>query len=275
MTGTVSDSAATAVLSALLEARTGQHTIGQRAQRIEPVLLPLMREYGADTLDQLVRRMLDGRDASLGDRVVEALLNQETSFFREPSVFDMMVDAVIERPGSKRIWCAGSSTGQEPYSLAMLFAERAEQNGTQIPEIVATEIGRNAAARAHAGRFSHFEIQRGLPMRRMIRWFDNVGDEWVAKPELRSMIRFSRHNLVADAPPPGQFDLILCRNVLLYFSAGAKAELFERLHNALQSGGYLILGAGETVLGQTDRFTPSRRFRGLYERAEAKVSRSA
>ena len=274
MNAKTGDSAATAVLSALLEARTGQQTIGQRAHRIEPVLMPLMREYCAETLDQLVRRMLDGRDASLGDRIVEALLNQETSFFREPSMFDVMADAVIERPGPRRIWCAGCSTGQEPYSLAMLFAERAEETGTQIPEIIATDIGRTATARAHSGRFSHFEIQRGLPMRRMLRWFDNAGDEWVAKPELRAMIRFNRHNLVADAPPAGLFDLILCRNVLLYFSAGAKAELFERLHNALRPGGYIILGAGETVLGQTDRFTPSRRFRGLYEHAVGLVART-
>lgn len=260
------------VLGALLEARTGQQIGANRSWRIDTALKPVLRARGLETLDQLVTQLLDGQDPAITDLVVDALLNQESSFFRDAPVFDLIADAVTaaEAEGRRvRIWSAGCSTGQEPLSLAMLFAERQEAGGTAAPEIIATDVSDVALARARAGRYTQFEIQRGLPVRRMMRWFDGVGGDWVAKPELVKQIAFRRLNLVADRPPPGRFDVVLCRNVLLYLSPPMRAEVFVRLGDAMRPGSVLVLGAGETVIGQTRAFEPSRRFRGLYEPAVA------
>ena len=258
-----------AVFSALLEARTGQRIASYRSWRVDIALKPVMREHGLDTLDQLVALLLDARDRRLGDAVVDALLNQETSFFRDAPIFDLIVEAVqaLEGQGRRvRLWCAGCATGQEPLSLAMLFAERAEA-GAPMPEIVATDVSEAALARARAGRFTQFEIQRGLPIRQLMRWFDGDGTSWTAKPDLLRRITFRPHNLVADPPPAGPFDIILCRNVLLYLSPEMKEGVFAGFADGLRPGGLLVLGAGETVIGQTPLFTPSRRLRGFYERA--------
>lgn len=251
-------------LTALLEERTGQQLASARTWRIDTALKPLVRERGLLSIDGLVERL--GRDRPLSDEVVEALLNQETSFFRDGIVVDQVVEAVaaIEGAGRRaRIWSAGCSTGQEPFSLAIAFAERHERDGKPMPDIVATDVSASAIARAREARFSHFEIQRGLPIRRMLRWFDERDGDWVASPELVGAVAFRRHNLVAE-PAPGRFDVVLCRNVLLYLTGDAKAQVFDHLADALRPDGLLMLGAGETVIGQTDRFEPSHTHRGFY-----------
>ena len=262
------------VLSALLEARTGQQIAAYRSWRIDTALKPLLRERGFDTLDRLVTHLLEGHDTMIGDQIVDALVNQESSFFRDAPVFDLIAEAVAaaEAEGRRaRIWCAGCSTGQEPLSLAMLFAERE----TSMPEIIATDVSEAAIVRARAGRYTQFEIQRGLPIRRMMRWFDAAGSDWVVKPELVKAIAFRRHNLVADRAPGGQFDVVLCRNVLLYLATPTKLDVFDRIAAALRPGGMLVMGAGETVIGQTRLFEPSKRFRGFYELADAARVRDA
>ena len=260
-------SAAIGVLTALLEARTGQQMAGYRSERIDTALLPLLRERGLDSLDQLVMQLLGGHDRQVGDQIVDALLNQETSFFRDAAVFDQIAAAVAETHVGRRrtrIWCAGCSTGQEPLSLAMTFAERAASGGAPMPEIVATDVSEAALSRARAGRYNQFEIQRGLPIRRMMRWFDEADGDWVAKPELLRSITFSRMNLVGDRPMPGRFDFILCRNVLLYLAPATKTAAFTLMARALHPGGTLVLGAGETVIGQTPLFVTNPDWRGFY-----------
>lgn len=273
LSGTPScSSASLAVLTKLLESRTGQQISSYRAWRIDTALKPLVRDRGLDSIDHLVALLLGGHDRSIADHVVDALLNQETSFFRDGAVCDQVVEAVaaVEATGRRaRIWSAGCATGQEPLSLAILFAERQEREQIAAPDIVATDVSEVAIARARDGRFSQFEIQRGLPVRRMIRWFDERGGDWIAHPELTRMVAFRRHNLTAD-PAPGRFDIVLCRNVLLYLAARAKAEVFARIADALRPDGLLVLGAGETVIGQTDRFEPSPRVRGFYAHAAAR-----
>jgi len=256
------------VLAALLESRTGQQIAANREWRIETALKPLMRERGFETLDELVGDVL--RSPAVGDQVVDALLNQESSFFRDAAVLDMIAEAVdaMRADGLTRrvrIWSAGCSLGQEPLSLAMLFSERDEATGALAPEIVATDVSDAALARARSGRYSQFEIQRGLPIRRMMQWFDPVGGDWVAKPELVRQISFRKINLVADPLPIGRFDIILCRNVLLYLSPSLRTRVFDRLAEVARPGALLVLGAGETVIGQTEAFRPSPRYRGLYE----------
>ncbi len=254
---------AQAVLTALLEARAGQQLGTGRGWRIDTALKPLLAEIGAETLDELALRLLDGKHPDLADRAVDAMLNGETSFFRDPAVFEGVANALAEiAPGQRpRIWSAGCSTGQEALSLAMLWAER----GGAVPEIVATDLSEGAIARARAGRYNQFEIQRGLSMGRMIRWFENKADVWVARPELMRHVSYRRHNLLADPAPSGQFDAVFCRNLLFYLAPAARRRALERLAGALRPDGVLVLGAGETVIGQSDAFQPSGRHRGLYE----------
>ncbi len=260
------------MIAALLEQRSGQQIAANRAWRIETALKPILRERGLANLDELVAQLVAARSGELGDQVVDALLNQETSFFRDAAVLDAVGDAVQEMRHQVsdrrlRIWSAGCSTGQEPLSLAMLFAERGMGDGLCAPEIVATDLSPAALARARSGKFSQFEIQRGLPVRRMMTWFDSQGGDWVAKHDLVRRVQFRQHNLTADPAPPGKFDIILCRNVLLYFSPAMRRTVFDVLSSAIRPGGLLVLGAGETVIGQTEHFTPSERFRGFYRAA--------
>jgi len=257
------------VIGALLEQRTGQQIAANRAWRIETALKTVLRAHGLDSVDALIARLTSSAPGPIADAVVDALLNNETSFFRDPGVLELVVEAAAtmaaEQPGRRlRIWSAGCSTGQEPYSLAMLFEEAYVARGLPFPEIVATDVSAATVDRARAGRFSQFEIQRGLPIRRMMTWFDQDGTEWVVRPELARRIQFRRHNLAQDAAPPGKFDLVLCRNVLFYFPPTMRSRAYATLRSAIRDGGALLLGAGETVIGQTDAFVPCARIRGLY-----------
>lgn len=269
----VNSSAAMNMIASLLEHRTGQQIAANRAWRIETALKPLMRMREIATLDELVTHLISSRTGELADQVVDALLNQETSFFRDAAVLDAIADAAAamqrENPERRqRIWSAGCSTGQEPLSLAMLFSERYAGNLPPVPEIVATDVSTSALSRARAGRYSQFEIQRGLSVRRMVAWFEAAGGDWVASPELVRKVQFRPHNLAEDPPPAGKFDIVLCRNVLLYFSGALRQRVFDTLAKAVRPGGLLVLGAGETVIGQTDQFVPSERFRGFYHMIE-------
>lgn len=269
MTQAFASNGAINVIGALLEQRTGQQIAANRMWRIETALTPILRANGLHCVDQLIAKLTVERNGPLTDSVVDALLNQETSFFRDGGVFDAVVAAAqtfhVEAPGRRlRIWSAGCATGQEPYSLAMLFRDASATDGLPVPEIVTTDVSTLALARGRAGRYTQFEIQRGLPVQRMLEWFDGVNGEWVAKPGLSRLVQFRQHNLTRDPAPIGRFDIVLCRNVLLYFSVSLRSAVFETLHGALRDGGLLVLGAGETVIGQTEAFRPSARFRGLY-----------
>lgn len=269
MTGGINggiDPGAARILAGLLEARTGQQIATGRSWRFDTALGPLLQSLGLETVDQLVRRLIEGRDVTLGDRIVDALLNQETSFFRDGPVIEAAAKVALDAPAPARVWCAACATGQEPLSLAMTFAE----SGASSPEIIATDVSLAAIARARSGTYSQFEIQRGLPIRRMMRWFEAEGEHhWTAAPALLAAIQYRRHNLVIDPAPPGAFDLILCRNVLFYFAPPLREQVLARLAGALKPDGLLLLGAGETVIGQSERLRPSQRMRGFYERADA------
>lgn len=278
MTASDSTAAATRILSALLEARTGQQLSPARSWRIEASLKPLLRELGLATLDPLVGLLSSGKDDQLAGRVVEALLNNETSFFRDATVFDQLDRDALEALRSARaatrrlrIWSAACSTGQEAYSLAMMLRDAGPRWAGWTFDILATDASASAVARARKGRYSRFEIQRGLPVRTMLRWFRETGEEWVADPLLARDIRFATHDIREAAP--SRFDLILCRNVLMYFAVPLRTQVLDRMADALDPGGILILGAGETVIGQTDRFTSHPGMRGLYVAAD-EVSQS-
>jgi len=207
----------------------------------------------------------------LSQQVVEALLNNETYFFRDRGPFDVLERHALpelaqrrEKSKRLRIWSAGCSTGQEVYSLAMLFADAAEQWRGWTIDILGTDVSTSCVDRARSGVFTQFEIQRGLGINQMIKWFEEVADGWRAVEPLRKPVRFQVHNLMEPAPHPGDFDVVLCRNVLLYLSPEKKALAFERIASAMAEDGWLMLGAGETVIGQTKKLASDVNARGLY-----------
>ena len=255
----ISDSSSR-ILAGLLEARTGQQLTLSRRWRLETALSALMRERAIATLDELITILVMGKEPSLSQMVVEALLNNETYFFRDRAPFDLLQRYALpelakRRAKSKRlrIWSAGCSTGQEVYSLAMLFSEDPEQWQGWTIDLLGTDVSTSCIDRARAGSYSQFEVQRGLGINQMIKWFEEAADGWRAVEALRKPIRFQVHNLLEPPPHPGGFDIVLCRNVLLYLSPEKKAVAFERLMAAMAEDGWLMLGAGETVIGQTTR----------------------
>ena len=263
------------LLSGLLEARTGQQLTISRRWRIESALQSLMRERKFSSLDQLTTALATGREPALADAVVEALLNNETFFYRDRPAYELLLGPAMsrirhKREGDKllRIWSAGCSTGQEAYSLAMHFAEqKLRWHGWRI-DIVATDVSRAAIDKARSGVYTQFEVQRGLAVLQMIRCFEECpGSTWRISPDLQRAVQFQVHSLVEPPPHPGEFDIILCRNVLLYFSAEMRRRVFDRLAEASHADTVLMLGAGETVIGQTSQFVSNPDCRGLYMRA--------
>lgn len=263
---------AIAAIGVLLEQRTGQQIAANRVWRLETALKPLVRQHGFASVDTLVHAATQVEGAMLSDAVIEALLNQESSFFRDNAVIEQLGVAIGRKaensPRRVRIWSAGCSVGQEPLSIAMMLAARTPELAL-FPEIQASDVSARAIRRSRAGRYSQFEVQRGLPVRQMIRWFQQDGEDWVASPELLGHVSFRRHNLVAEPPLPGRFDFILCRNVLLYFAAPVRQAVLAKLASALNPDGCLVLGASETVIGQTDLLEPCPQYRGFYRRTTA------
>jgi chemotaxis protein methyltransferase CheR len=266
----ISDSSSR-ILAGLLEARTGQQLTMSRRWRIETALSALLRERGIATLDELITILVMGKEPSLSNQVVEALLNNETYFFRDRTPFDMLtrhaLPVLAKRRDSKRrlrIWSAGCSTGQEAYSLAMQFAENAEQWRGWTIDILGTDVSSSVIDRARSGIYTQFEVQRGLAITQTVRWFEESEEGWRVVEPLRKYVRFQVHNILEQPPHPGNFDIVLCRNVLLYLSADKRAQAFERLASSLAEDGWLMLGAGETVIGQTRKLVADAEARGLY-----------
>ena len=263
------------ILAGLLEARTGQLLTMNRRWRIETALSSLLRERGISTLDELITILVMGKEPALSNQVVEALLNNETYFFRDRAPFDLLARHALPQLATKRdstrrikIWSAGCSTGQEVYSLAMLFAEDpAKWQGWTI-DVLGTDVSSNVVDRARGGAYSQFEVQRGLGINQTIRWFEECEGGWRAVEQLRKSVRFQVHNLLESPPHPGEFDIVLCRNVLLYLTGDKRRMAFDRIASAIAADGWLMLGAGETVIGQTDRFGADVEARGLYRRTD-------
>jgi chemotaxis protein methyltransferase CheR len=274
----VSDSSSR-ILASLLEARTGQQLTMSRRWRIETALAALLRERGIATLDELITILVMGREPSLTNQVVEALLNNETYFFRDRSPFDLLASHALPKLARRhaasrriRIWSAGCSTGQEAYSLSMLFAENALAWHGWTIDILATDVSNSAIERARSGTYTQFEVQRGLGIKQTIRWFEEHESGWRAVEALRKPVRFQVHNLLEKPPHPGDFDIVLCRNVLLYLSAEKRTLAFERLSAAMAPDGWLMLGAGETVIGQTRKLAADPKARGLYRLVDTPVA---
>ncbi len=264
------------VISSLLQARTGQELTETRRWRVGTVLSPLFREHGITTSSQFLAKITEDEEGAFVGDMIDALLNNETYFFRDPAVFSTIRAQVLPQLAAKlahrrslRIWSVGCSTGQEALSLAMIFAESpATWDGWTI-EVVGTDVSAKAIASARRGIYSHFEVQRGLAIGQMLRFFDETPMGWRVKPELARMLQFSEENLLDRVPKPGSFDLILCRNVLLYFDLATRTRAFQRLGEAMHSQSRLLLGGGETVVGQTGYVKPDDSVPGLFRLANS------
>ncbi len=258
-------------LRKLLKERSGLDLSADKQYLIESRLLPLARKAGLSGIPELVQK-LQGGSSALITSVVEAMTTNETFFFRDKVPFDhfretVMPEVLKARAGrrSVRIWCAAGSTGQEPYSLAMTLREMgAALTGWRV-EIIATDLSQEVLEKAKTGVYSQFEVQRGLPIQHLVKYFKPNGETWQINPELRAMIQHRQLNLLQDFSHLGTFDVIFCRNVLIYFDQETKINVFNRLARQIEPDGFLVLGAAETVVGLTDAFRPITDRRGLYK----------
>ncbi len=235
-------------LCALVRARSGLVLTGERGFFAETRLGPVARREGAQSVDELIHRVKTAGDERLMRVVVEAMLIQETSFFRDRPVFNALNDSVLPAlaasQGKVRVWSAGCAFGQEPYSLAMMAADAA----TAIDlDIFASDLSSAALEKAESGLYTHFEVQRGLPIRSLLRHFEPVDDAWRISPRLRQRVRWRRLNLVDAFSVSNPFDLILCRNVVGAFYPPTRDKALDRLDRALSPGGWLVLGMDETA----------------------------
>jgi chemotaxis protein methyltransferase CheR len=265
------DDLAIGLISSVLEARTGQTITEERRWRVPTVLMPLLRDHGIESSSQLVAAMTAVGSERFVGQMVDALLNNETYFFRDIGVFSALRQTILpelaRKIGDRRkltVWSAGCSTGQEALSLAITIAEQPLAWAGWRIEIVATDVSAKAIRAAQAGVYSQFEVQRGLGVAQMLRHFEETPAGWKVRPEIARMVRFAEENFLDGAPRPGQFDLILCRNVLLYFDQSRRVAAFERLSNALSPHGLLLLGGGETAAGQCGYLAPHDDTFGIY-----------
>jgi chemotaxis protein methyltransferase CheR len=260
-------------LRLFLKARSGLALTAEKRYLAESRLRAVCRRFELHSFAAVVTGLRRG-DRDLETAVIEAMTTNETYFFRDQSPFDLFRDVLLPRLLERRsahrrlrIWCAAASTGQEPYSIAMLLDAAATRlEGWQI-EILATDLSTGALEKARAGLYSQFEVQRGLPIRLLLKHFVQVGGQWRIAPKIRSMVDFRPLNLVADFGSLGPFDVIYCRNVLIYFDSATKSDVLKRLAEVMTPDGALLLGAAETVIGLTDALTPDVHHRGLYARA--------
>jgi chemotaxis protein methyltransferase CheR len=256
-------------LRKLLKERSGLDLSSDKQYLVESRLVPLARKAGLAGIDELVAKVRAGAEA-LSSEVVEAMTTNETFFFRDKVPFDHLRETILPalvqaRAGRRalRIWCAASSTGQEPYSVAMCVKEFAGLAGWRV-EIVATDLSQEVLEKSRAGIYSQFEVQRGLPIQMLLKYFTQSGELWQLGADIRAMVQHRQLNLLQDFSHLGTFDVIFCRNVLIYFDQDTKASIFDRLSTMIEPDGALLLGAAETVVGLTEVFKPYPERRGLY-----------
>lgn len=226
---------------------------------VEARLMPIIRSENIISLDSLCQRVAANTSPQLNKLVIEAMTTNETLFFRDPSMFEALkvhvIPGLLDALNGKRklrIWSAASSTGQEAYSLAMLLLELGI-NSKQV-EIIGTDLAENVLERARSGKYVQFEVSRGLPMKYLSNYFTKAGMDWQLSKEVLSMVRFQQLDLRGSYHALGKCDLVLCRNVLIYFSVETKHAILEAIRATLAPGGLLVLGCAETVIGVNDNF---------------------
>jgi chemotaxis protein methyltransferase CheR len=260
----------------LLRRESGLVITPEKLYLLESRLLPLATQFKLQGLDGIAKKLRETKDAVLQRAVVEAMTTNETSFFRDNTPFQRLKEDVIPaflkaRSAQKtlRIWSAACSSGQEPYSLVMLLKEYGAALAGWKIEIVATDLSHDILAQAKSGVYTQFEAQRGLPIQMLVKYFTQNGDKWQVKQELKDMISFKSANLLGDLGHLGTFDIVFCRNVLIYFDVPTKGKVLQSIKGTLKQDGILFLGGAETVIGITDCFKPNPDIKSCYIRSDS------
>ncbi|MDR3375818.1 MAG: protein-glutamate O-methyltransferase CheR [Ancalomicrobiaceae bacterium] len=269
-------------LRAYLKQRSGLVLTNEKQYLIESRLMPVARKFGLAAITALVAKLKEQQNGPLGEAIVEAMTTNESFFFRDKVPFDhfnqTMLPHMLQTRGRDRrfrIWCAAASTGQEPYTLAMCLKDaEAKIAGWRI-EMIGTDLSLEVLEKAKAGVYSQFEVQRGLPISYLLKYFSQHGDTWQIASELRAMVQYRKLNLLENFSQLGQFDIVFCRNVLIYFDNQTKIDILNRIRKMMPDDGFLVLGAAETVVGLTDAFKPVPDKRGLYQVTGASVHGTA
>lgn len=269
------------LLRDILKERSGLALSEDKHYLLESRLMPVARKLGMAGLDDLIRAVRTERKETLLRDVTEAMTTNESYFFRDVQPFDQFrqttMPAFLEaRSNTKRIriWSAACSTGQEPYSLAMILKEMAAKLAGWRVEIVATDLSDETLEKSRVGLYSQFEVQRGLPIQYLMKNFQQVDEMWQIDPSIRAMVQFKQFNLLDNYAVLGTFDIIFCRNVLIYFENETKRQVLDKMAQRMPSDGVLYLGGAETVLGITDTFAPVQGQRGVYQQVEKTPKRA-
>ena len=258
-------------LRRLLKERSGLMLGSDKHYLVESRLLPVARRHGVAGITGLMDKIRQPGHEDAIVEVVEAMATNESLFFRDKIPFDHFRETILPhllaaraQQRRIRIWCAAASTGQEPYSLAMALKDLGPALAGWRVEILATDFALDVLEKAKAGIYSQFEVQRGLPIQMLVKYFTQVGEMWQIAPEIRAMVQFKPFNLLHNCNHLGPFDVVFCRNVLIYFDQQTKIEVLDRLAHVIVSDGYLVLGAAETVIGFTSSLRPIPEKRALY-----------
>ncbi len=251
---------------------------------VQSRLKPVAEQHGFADTGALVRG-LNSAPRAVQLAVTDAMTTNETFFFRDKTPFTLFEEIILPElikarraSGRLRIWCAAASTGQEPYSLAMLLLKHRAKLGGIKAEIMATDLSPSAIERAREGRYTQFEVQRGLPVDLLVKYFTQEGTQWVISDEVKRMVRFSLLNLLESYAPIGSVDVVYCRNVLIYFDGETKKQVLSAVRKVMRPDGYLVLGAADTVMGNNGEFERANNKRGLYQPVQpgdARVAMSA
>ena len=267
-------------LAQFLKKESGLVITEEKAYLVESRLASVVRKLGAADLDELILAVRGAHDPNLNNDVVEAMATTDSFFFRDIRPFVILKNAVLPRivPAREaanakriRIWSAGCSSGQEPYSIAMILKQNsALLHGLDL-EIIGTDLSSEVLGKAREGIYTQFEAQRGLPIRLLVKYFTQVGEHWQINEEIRGAVEFHRANLMGDLQGLGQFDIVFCRNVLTYFDSATKSAVLGRIRSMMADDGWLFVGAGETIDDLEDSFTAVEGQRGVYavDRAHA------
>ncbi|WP_239992371.1 CheR family methyltransferase [Rhodopila globiformis] len=263
--------AAFETFATLLKTQSGLVIGTDKIYLLETRLGNLLKREKLNDLNQLAEKLRQPANDRMARDVVEAMTTNESFFFRDDKPFVHFRTHALPRlvaarpPGSTiRIWSAASSSGQEAYSLAMIIAESRAVLGDRKVEIIGTDIARDQLIRAREGLYSQFEVQRGLPVQMLMRYFRKEDSSWRINDSIRSMAQFREFNLLSDPRSLGRFDVVFCRNVLIYFDQPTKSRVLGGIAGVMPADGLLYLGGAETVLGLTTRFAPLPAERGVY-----------
>ncbi|MGH1403587.1 MAG: CheR family methyltransferase [Alphaproteobacteria bacterium] len=264
----------------LLKEKSGLVLTQDKAYLLDSRLSPVARKWGFDNIAAMTQVLRGVPQRDLINDIIEAMTTNETSFFRDTKPFDIFKNIVMpyyknSAPRTIRIWCAAASSGQEPYSLAMTIKEEeAKMPGFRF-EILATDISHEILQQAEEGIYTQFEVQRGLPITHLMKYFTQNGDKWSINQDIKNMVKFKYFNLLDPMSLLGTFDVIFCRNVLIYFDQQTKKDIMERQNTIMASDGFYFLGGAETVIGITDCLKTVPDSRGLYAKSESEHIKAA